>query len=119
MRTFAKALCALVLALGALASVPAQAHGGVRFGFHFGIPLGYPAPYYPPYYSPYYYPPPVYYYPPPVVNYVEQPAAQPAPQSSPQSENSWYYCRDTQNYYPYVKECASPWQRVAPRPPGS
>ena len=70
----------------------------------------------------YYYPPPVYSAPasPPV--YVErsdtQPAPQSAPQSSPQADNSWYYCRDSQTYYPYVKECASPWQRVSPRPPG-
>ena len=114
MKTFVKALCALLLALGAVASAPALAHGRAHFGFYFGGPLWYPAPYY--------YPPPVYYYPPPTTTvYVEQPAPQapPPPQSSPQSENSWYYCRDSQAYYPYVKECPSPWQRVAPRPPGS
>ena len=58
MKTFVKALCALLLALGAVASAPALAHGHARFGFYFGGgPFWYPAPYY--------YPPPAYYYPPP------------------------------------------------------
>ena len=121
MKTFTKAVLALACLAGAVASTPALAHGHARFGFYFGAPW-YPAPYY--YYPPaYYYPPPVYSVPasPPV--YVErsdtQPPPQSAPQSSPQADNSWYYCRDSQTYYPYVKECASPWQRVSPRPPGS
>ena len=120
MKTFRILLCALVVALGALASGSALAHGRVHFGFHFGGPFWYPAPYY-------YHPAPVYYYPPPVVyqqapTYIERPANESSvPQSTPQSatDNSWYFCRDTQAYYPYVRECATPWQRVAPRPPGS
>lgn len=52
----------------------------------------------------YYYPAPVYYAPPPV--YIEQ----------PQAQGVWYYCADTQTYYPYVQSCASGWQRVLPRP---
>ena len=87
------------------------AHGGhVRFG----VALGGPYWYYP---APYYYPPPYYYYPPvPAVPayppvYVERgDLAEPA-------QSYWYYCPDTKTYYPYVKECASPWQRVEPRPP--
>ena len=123
MKTPTKALCAFALAFCAVAATPAFAHHSrVHFGFYFGGPAWYPAPYY--------YPPPAYYYPPPVVVqqppvYVEQHAPAPpapAPQSSaPQSatDSSWYYCRDTQAYYPYVQSCASPWQRVAPRPAGS
>jgi len=118
MKVLAKALCALALAFAVLASAPAMAHHGRgHFGFYFG-PTWYPAPYY-------YYPPPAYYYPPPVVvqspQYIEQPAAPaapaPVPQSAaPQSSNDWFFCRDSQTYYPYVKECASPWQRVPARP---
>jgi len=113
-----KAVCASFLLIGAFASGSATAHG-VRFGFHFGIPLFAPW-YYPP--PAYYYPPPAYYYPPPVVT---APAAPPvyvergeAP-SAPPPEHWWYYCADTQAYYPYVKECPTQWQRVSPTPPGT
>lgn len=115
MRTLAKLLCVLGIAIAAVASAPATAHGRVGFGFYFGGPAWYPAPWY--------YPPPAYYYPPPVVvqsapTYIEQPANVPPAGSAPQSsaDNSWYYCRDSQTYYPYVKQCASPWQRVPARP---
>ena len=121
MQIILKAVFALALAIVATSAL-AHGRGRVHFGFHFGGPLWHPAPWY--------YAPPVYYYPPPVVVqqppvYIEQPAQAapaPAPQSSaPQtsSDNSWYYCRDTQTYYPYVQSCASPWQRVPPRPAGS
>jgi hypothetical protein len=112
----ATACCAAILMLIAATAGTASAHGGVRFGFTFGYPGWYPAPYY----SPYYYPPPAYYYPPPVVVapaappvYVEQGRAPAAP-----SEQYWYFCPDSKAYYPYVQNCASAWQRVAPRPPG-
>ena len=29
----------------------------------------------------------------------------------------WYYCPETQSYYPYVKTCPGGWQRVMPEPP--
>jgi hypothetical protein len=106
-----KALCAAVLLLGASATGNAAAHG-VRFGFHFGIPLYPPA---------WYYPPPVYYYAPPVVTvpaappvYLERGEAQ-----APAPEHYWHYCPDSKTYYPYVRECETPWQRVPPRPPGT
>ena len=38
----------------------------------------------------------------------------PVPGAPPAAGNYWYYCRDSQTYYPYVQECASPWDRVAP-----
>jgi hypothetical protein len=72
-------------------------------------------PYYYRPYAPYYYPP---YYPAPVVVqqqptvYVEQPQQQYAPQT----QGSWYYCPASRAYYPYVKDCASGWQQVAPHP---
>ena len=118
-----KAICAAALLAGSAASVPAFAHGSsVHFGIGVGFPAYYPAPY------PYYYPPPAYYYPPPVYAapappvYVEQQAAPapPAPQAqaAPQQDSFWYYCPDSKTYYPYVKSCASAWQRVQPRPGG-
>ena len=98
-------------------------------------------PYYNPYYSPYYYPPtPVVVQQQPTV-YIEQsppvagvpaPSAAPAPgpnaafappppgTSGPQAQAQqpyWYYCQDTQTYYPHVQSCASPWQRVIPHAP--
>lgn len=89
-----------------------------------------------PQYAPRYYPPtvyqPVYYTPQPVVVqppvYVEQSAPvyappPPAPisrQSPPSIEgnNWWYHCNQPNGYYPYVGNCPSGWQRVAPSPPG-
>ena len=110
-----------ILSLGALASTTASAHGHGRasFGFYFGGPgYWYPGPYYSPYYRPYYDP----YYAPQVVvpgpvQYVEQspPPAQ-AAAAPPPPQSYWYYCQDSGAYYPNVKECASQWQRVPPRP---
>jgi hypothetical protein len=101
----------LLLLLGALASGGAAAHG-VRFGFAIGVPLYPPA---------WYYPPPAYYYPPAYVApaappvYVERYEQQAAP--APPAEQYWYYCPDSKTYYPYVRDCRSPWQRVPARPP--
>lgn len=30
----------------------------------------------------------------------------------------WYYCPSPPGYYPYVPQCAAPWQPVAPQGPG-
>lgn len=88
--------------------------------FNFGINLG---GYYPGYYGyrsygyrrPYYR---SYAYPstivvpssPPV--YIQR--ATPAP-AQPQT-NYWYYCREPDGYYPYVKQCPAGWLQVAPQP---
>ena len=29
----------------------------------------------------------------------------------------WYYCQDSNTYFPYVQNCETPWQRVAPYAP--
>ena len=130
-----KIVLALAIALAgftAAGSALAQHHRHgprVSIGIGFGVPFAaYPfySPYYSPFYSPFYSPyyPPYYpaysHYPVPVVVqqqptvYVEQ---QPAPQAQPQQPSGyWYYCNDSRAYYPYVKECASGWQRVAPQP---
>jgi hypothetical protein len=46
--------------------------------------------------------------------YIEQGSAPPA---SDRPTGYWYYCADSQTYYPYVKECAGTWQLVAPQAP--
>ena len=91
-------------------------HHGHRssVGIFFGVPA--PVYYYPRYhyYPRYYYPPAVFAAPAAAPVYIEQspPAAVAAPSQS--SGAYWYYCRDTQTYYPYVQQCASPWQQVVP-----
>ncbi|MGH8747230.1 MAG: hypothetical protein ACREUK_12165 [Burkholderiales bacterium] len=86
-------------------------HGRVHLGLYFGAPLGWD-PYYP-----YYYYPPVVAVPqsPPV--YVEQgtPSAQSA--QAPAEQGWWYFCRQSNAYYPYVKHCPGGWEKVSPQPP--
>jgi len=69
-------------------------------GVGVGLPLVYPYAY------PYSYP----VYSSPVVAESAQPVyVQPGQQY-------WYYCRDSQAYYPYVKECPGGWIKVVPQP---
>ena len=98
-------------------------HGHYRshVGLYFGIPAfaGYYGGYYgyPRYYDPPavavpaypYYSAPAYY---PPSTYIEQPGP---PVAAPGgSSGYWYYCRDSQAYYPYVRQCPSPWEQVVP-----
>jgi hypothetical protein len=114
-----KTILALTIALAGLTAASSafawHRHGPrVSIGIGFGVPFAaYPFgyPYYHPYY-PAYYPAPVVVQQQPTV-YVEQ---QTAPQAQAQPSGYWYYCNDSRAYYPYVKECASAWQRVAPQP---
>ncbi|HET9701325.1 MAG TPA: hypothetical protein VFP70_10430 [Burkholderiales bacterium] len=138
---------ALAVALGSVAPTPAFAdrgHGG-RPGYSHVKPGYYPAHYrggyyrprysvgvyfgpgywggYYPYYGyggygPYYYPP--YYYPPAVAVVPSQPQTyieRGAPADAPGSASYWYYCRDANAYYPYVKQCPGGWEQVNPTPP--
>jgi hypothetical protein len=130
MNRLAPLTAALLIAafVGLFASSPADARGGhrhhhhghVHFGFAFGGPLFYPAPVYYPY--PRYYEPYPVYIPPP--QYIEQnpPGSQPPPPapaapSQGGSGHYWYYCPDSQTYYPYVQTCGSQWQQVVPGSP--
>lgn len=136
MPKLAAATCMLGVAMLASAPVAAQhrhghgGHGGARIGIHIGAPLFFPFPAVP------FHSPPVYYYaPPPVVRvipappivYIERDDLQPPvaqswipPENPPQPAQpaplppvaDWFFCADTKTYYPYVRECASPWQRV-------
>ena len=116
---------ALLLGLSVVHSASARGFhhgGGFHHGARVGVFIGAPAfawGYGPYYYPPYYYPP-AYYYPPVVASppvYVERADEQAAP-AAPEA-SSWYYCPESKAYYPYVKSCPSPWQRVAPQPPSS
>lgn len=118
-------LMAAAIAAAALAAMPASAHGrhghGTRLslGFVFGAPAFYGPRYYAPYpyYRPYYpYPAEFvvpYASPPAPTVYIERESAQSAPTLPP---GYWYYCAESQAYYPYVKQCAGAWQQVAPQP---
>lgn len=81
----------------------------VELGFYWGAPVWYP-PYYP---YPIYAAPPIVVVPPssPPPVYIEQPRP-----SQPLEPGYWYYCREAKAYYPYVKECSGPWEKVAPQP---
>ena len=108
------------------AASPADAHRNrsrISIGFHVGVPVyayshwhgwhAYPRPYY---HYPYYTHSPVVVAPvvvAPQPIYVEQ---QPAPAAAAPS-GYWYYCAQSNAYYPYVQQCAGQWQQVAPRPP--
>ncbi len=100
----------------------AIAYGGYINTVNFGIHLGYPGY---GYYDPFFYPP-FHHYPPiviPVAPPVVVPSAPPVyvqqqeeivthqPQAS-----DWYYCRNPDGYYPYVKQCPDGWLRVDPQP---
>ncbi|MGZ8197944.1 MAG: hypothetical protein ACXWVP_06280 [Burkholderiales bacterium] len=132
-RRISSALLLAALVCGALVSADADAHGrrgrvGVYFGF--SAPLFYPPPvyYYPYAYPRYYYPPTVAVPSPSAPEYIEQnppaassppaasaPSAPSAPSSPSQSSSyHWYYCPDSQTYYPYVQTCPSQWQPVVP-----
>ena len=110
------ALLAVCIAGASAAATEADArdrhhhhHHRGHVGIWFGAPL-----FYPHYYPRYYYPPTVVIPAPPPV-YIEQPqSAVPAPAPTQGSAAYWYYCRDTQTYYPYVQQCATPWEQVVP-----
>lgn len=89
--------------------------GGVGLGLVLGAALLGLAYYSSPAYSY-----PVYAYPgPPVApstGYVEQNVPQAAPATA-QTQGDWYYCADSNAYYPYVRECLTGWRRVPSTPP--
>ena len=72
-----------------------------NFGFYFGSPF-YADPYY---WNRYPYPPPTYYVPQQPRIYIQQNQQQPY---------YWYWCANPPGYYPYIKSCPQPWQKVVP-----
>jgi hypothetical protein len=73
-------------------------------------------PFFYPYYYPYGYPYPYYYAPPSVV--VQEPQEYiSAPEAKEEPAGYWYYCKEANGYYPYVKRCPSGWMKVVPYQP--
>ena len=104
----------LIVALLITCSMPAQAHGGGHGGWGWGPALGLglfglglwelSQPHY-------------YSYPAPIVQEpLEEIYVQPAP-PQPATTGYWYYCRNPEGYYPYVKQCPDGWMKVVPSPP--
>lgn len=101
-RSFSGTVGAAVPSAPAAAPAARPSHGHhhhrvfVGGGFAFGYPWGWWGP-----------PPPYYYYPVPreSVTYIEQ----------GEPERWWYYCEASTGYYPYVRECPTGWERVAPQ----
>lgn len=90
--------------------VGAVVGGAIVAGALLSAPWAYAGTYYYPSY-----PAVVEVAPPAPTVYIEQPrAVQPAVADA---GSWWYYCNESGAYYPYVRECANPWQRVAPTPP--
>jgi hypothetical protein len=109
-----KSLVALVVL--AVLSGSAFAGGGhhhrhgprVSLGFHFGVPFYHPWYYHP---APVYYPvAPVYVQPPAPPVYVERSDV------VLEGPGTWYFCRESNAYYPYVKQCPGGWTRVPAQP---
>lgn len=108
-RVFALILAGCIGALALADTADAHGRGGrVHFGVVIGAPLLWHAwPYYPRYYERV-----IVERPGPTV-YVEKDAAEDALDA----DQYWYFCPDSKTYYPYVKQCSSPWQRVVPDSP--
>jgi hypothetical protein len=116
----------LVLAAVLLAGAGSAWAGGRVYG-SVGVYVGpgaywgpaYPRPYYYPwpyiYGDPFYAPAPVVVVPATPKVYIEQSdvAAEPAESAAQQY---WYFCKGSNKYYPYVKECPGGWQKVLPQP---
>lgn len=89
-------------------------HGHFGHGGHVGVFIGGPV-WDPWWWGPSYYP---YYSAPPVI--VQQQPETYIQQPPPAEEQSyWYFCREPEGYYPYVKKCPKGWMKVVPsQPPG-
>lgn len=86
-------------------------HSSVRLGVYVGDPWFYPVPVFPPRVI---MPAPVIVTPPMV--YVERPPVPAVTSGTILEPGFWYYCTETQAYYPAVKECPGGWQKIPPRP---
>ncbi len=56
--------------------------------------------------------PPYYYADPPVITQQTPVYVEP----TPPAQQYWYYCENSQAYYPYVQECPGGWIQVIPQP---
>ena len=102
-------------------------HPRINFGLNFGGFYGpgyygtgfYGYPYWSGYSNPYYFSR-AYAYPSPLISpatppvYIERQVT--VADSTQSQSNYWYYCRNPEGYYPYVKQCPEGWLQVAPQP---
>jgi hypothetical protein len=117
-----KLTCLFVVMVVLFFTIPMPGYaGGTRVYFGVGIGAPYPRAWVPyrAWWGPrYYWGGPIaavpYYSAPPVV--IQQPPPVYAQPEQPQAEAYWYYCRDPQGYYPYVKSCPGGWMKVVPNP---
>ena len=95
--------------------------GGHRGGGHFSSSIwigpgwgwGVWDPFFYPWYPYYSYP----YYAPPTVVVPREPEEYVMPEPQQAETGYWYYCKDANGYYPYVKRCPGGWLRVVPSQP--
>jgi hypothetical protein len=104
-----RVLILLILAVASGSALAGGWHGHSRVivGFNFG---------YPGWYGPSYYYPPAVYAPPTPTTYVERSDAA-TEQAPAQGPGTWYFCRESNAYYPYAKTCPGGWVRVPAQPP--
>ncbi len=105
-----KKVVSVILAAATLllaGSFPALAHGYVRGGIWIGPGWG-PGWWGPAYPYPYYAAPPV------VIQQQPQPPTEYVAPQQPEAPSYWYFCKDPQGYYPYVKQCPGGWMKVVP-----
>ena len=92
-------------------------HGGWDEHHHGGVVVV-PQVWYPNFPYPYPYPP---YYPGDVDTDNEGPPADVQANRPPMPRAFWYYCDNSNSYYPYVKDCKGDWTAlpISPPPPGA
>lgn len=65
----------------------------------------------------YFYPQPVYPYPDPYIPPVVVAPQPPVQSVAPPPPQYWYFCAESNTYYPYVETCPGGWETVVPTPP--
>lgn len=122
MKTLTRVIIAtlVVFLVSSMSATSSEARGGghgghgPRVGVGFWLGPGWWPGWGWPYYYPSYYP---NYLPEQTIVIQQQPELydQPAPQA--EQPTYWYFCREPQGYYPYVKQCPGGWMKVVPTPP--
>ena len=114
-------LALVVLVVGSMSPTTADARGGGHggHGSRVGIGVWLGPGWWPGWGWPYYYPSYYPYYPAEQTIVIQQPEVYEQP--TPQAEQPvyWYFCKNPQGYFPYVKQCPSGWMKVVPTPPDS
>ena len=112
----------IVLLVGLMAGSNAEARGGGHGGGHgprIGVGLWLGPGWWPGWGWPNYYPSYYPYYPAEQTIVIQQPEVYEQPAPRIEQPIYWYFCKEPQGYYPYVKQCPSGWMKVVPTPPDS